>query len=137
MFCRTPNQPVFTCSKLAIKTLEQGVNMFKFNNKDTGTTPLTSFWCLYCKLWTYFTLCPSVSIVSFDPSVSIANFEHVIAGREKGLKWLDSGFLAVETFFLSFKMNELTNKFGQTRYAHSEPCQTPKMELFMKIVYGF
>ena len=81
--------------------------------------------------------CPSVSIVNFDPSVSIANFEHVIAGWEKGLKWLYSGFLAAETFFLSFKMNELTNKFGQTRYAHSEPCQTPKMELFMKIVYGF
>ena len=33
---------------------------------------LASFCCLYCQLWTYFTLCSSVSIV---------NFEHVIAGR--------------------------------------------------------
>ena len=31
---------------------------------------MTSFWYLYCKLWTDFTHCSSVSI---------ANFEHVIA----------------------------------------------------------
>ena len=37
----------------------------------TIKTPLASFWCLYCYLWTYFTPCSSVSIV---------NFEHVIAG---------------------------------------------------------
>ena len=29
-------QPAFTCS-----------NMFKVNNKDTRTTPMASFWCLY------------------------------------------------------------------------------------------
>ena len=23
-------------------------NMFRFNSKDTRTTPLVSFWCLYC-----------------------------------------------------------------------------------------
>ena len=45
--------------------------MFKVNNKDTRTTSMTSFWCLYCYLWTYFTSCSSVSIF---------NFEHVIAG---------------------------------------------------------
>ena len=37
--------------------------MFKVNNKDTRTTPVVSFWCLS-------TPCSSVSIV---------NFEHVIA----------------------------------------------------------
>ena len=45
--------------------------MFKVNNKDTRAMPLTSFLCLYCKLWTYFTLCSSVSI---------ASFEHLITG---------------------------------------------------------
>ena len=39
--------------------------MFKVNNKDTRTTPLASFWYLYCYLQTYFTLCSSVSIVNF------------------------------------------------------------------------
>ena len=39
--------------------------MFKVNNKDTRTTPLASFWYLSCLLWTYFTSCFSVSIVSF------------------------------------------------------------------------
>ena len=39
--------------------------MFKVNNKDTRTTPMTSFWFLY------FAPCSSVSIV---------NFEHVIVG---------------------------------------------------------
>ena len=34
------SQPELTCSKLGIETLEQGVNMFKVNNKDTRTTPL-------------------------------------------------------------------------------------------------
>ena len=33
------SQPEFTCSKLAIETLEQGVNMFKVNNKDTRMEP--------------------------------------------------------------------------------------------------
>ena len=45
--------------------------MFKVNNKDSRTMPLASFWCLYCSLWIYFTLCSSVSILSF---------EHVIVG---------------------------------------------------------
>ena len=35
--------------------------MFKVYNKDTRTTSVTSFWCLYCKLWTYSTPCSSVS----------------------------------------------------------------------------
>ena len=33
-------QPAFTCLNLPIKTLKQGVNMFKINNKDTRTTPM-------------------------------------------------------------------------------------------------
>ena len=41
-------QPAFTCSKLTIETVEQGVNTFKVNNKDTGTTPMASFCYLYC-----------------------------------------------------------------------------------------
>ena len=40
--------------------------MFKFNIKDTWTMPLASFWCLYCWLWTNFTLCSRVSIVNFE-----------------------------------------------------------------------
>ena len=61
-------QPAFTCSKLTKETLEQCVNMFE-KNKDTRTTvmllkltkktperrrcsqlttPMASFWCLYC-----------------------------------------------------------------------------------------
>ena len=43
--------------------------MFKVNNKNTRTTPkapLTSFWCLYCYLWTCFSHCCSVSIVNFE-----------------------------------------------------------------------
>ena len=48
-------------------------NMFKINTKDTRTTPMASFWCLYCWLWTYFTPCSRVSI---------PNFAHVTAGWE-------------------------------------------------------
>ena len=31
------SQPLITCSKLTTQTMEQGVNMFKVNNKDTRT----------------------------------------------------------------------------------------------------
>ena len=34
------------CSKLIVETLEQGVKLFKVNNKDTRTTPLASF-CVF------------------------------------------------------------------------------------------
>ena len=27
--------------------------MFKVNNKNTGTTSVTSFWCFYCKFGTH------------------------------------------------------------------------------------
>ena len=33
-------QWAFTCSKLTIETLEQGVKLFKVNNKDTRMTPM-------------------------------------------------------------------------------------------------
>ena len=46
--------------------------MFKFNNKDTRTTPMASFRYLYCQLGTYLTPFSSVPIV---------NFEQVIAGQ--------------------------------------------------------
>ena len=92
---RVLSQLAFTCSKLTIETLQQDVEYVQSYNKDTRTTPsmpkydfnkvaqlnwnrtsawMASFWCLYCQLWTYSTSCCSVSIV---------NFEHVIAGWGK------------------------------------------------------
>ena len=41
------NQPAFTCSKLTIETLDQGVKYVQSYNKGTRTTP--PFWCLYCQ----------------------------------------------------------------------------------------
>ena len=35
--------------------------MFKINDKYTKTTTVTSFWCLYSLLWSYY---PPFSIVS-------------------------------------------------------------------------
>ena len=48
--------------------------MFKVNNKDTKTTPMASFWCFIVNFEHISHLCSSVSIV---------NFEHVIAGWVK------------------------------------------------------
>ena len=36
-----PSKQTFACSKSATEILEEIVNMFKFNNKDTQTTSLT------------------------------------------------------------------------------------------------
>ena len=38
----------------------------KFKNKDTKTRLMTSFCCLYCSLWTEWTLVFGVSIVDFE-----------------------------------------------------------------------
>ena len=48
------------------------------NNKDAKTMSLTSFWCLYCWLWTYFTPCSIVSIVTFEQ----VNAGWVVSGHE-------------------------------------------------------
>ena len=49
--------------------------MFKVNNKDTRTTSVESFWYFCSKLWTYFTLFSSVSIVELDKAnVSLVFF---------------------------------------------------------------
>ena len=40
--------------------------MSKVTNKNTRTISVTSFWCLYCYLWTYFTPSLIVSIVDFE-----------------------------------------------------------------------
>ena len=59
-------QQTFTCSKSTIKTLKKVWNMFKVNNKNTRTMSLTSFWWIYCYLWTYFITFSSASIVDFE-----------------------------------------------------------------------
>ena len=73
-----------------------GIYMLKVNNRNTRARceicwkltikiperRLASFWYIYCYIWTYFTPCSSISIV---------NFEHVIAGWES--------FLQIEIIF--------------------------------------
>ena len=95
--------------------------MFKVNNKDTKKTPVsilyppktpekvwkTSFWCLYCSLWTYFTLCSSVSIV---------NFEQVSAGWEsyKKDKHIRYKYLSLYQIFICNPQNKII--FTKTWY---------------------
>ena len=40
----------FNCLKLTIETLEQGIKYVQSSNKDTQTTTIASFWCLFGKL---------------------------------------------------------------------------------------
>ena len=51
------------------KQLLEVWRMFKVINKDTRTTLLTTFKCLYCYLWTYFTRFSSLSIDSEQVNV--------------------------------------------------------------------
>ena len=41
-------------------------NLFKIKNTDTRTMSMTSFWCLYCQLWTDFTHCSDIFIFNFE-----------------------------------------------------------------------
>ena len=46
-------QPAVTCSKLTIETLEQGMTMFKVNNKDTRTLNIFQSWTYFdCEMGT-------------------------------------------------------------------------------------
>ena len=42
------SQRTFTCSKLTIETLEQGVRYVQKLTIKTPERRLASFWCLYC-----------------------------------------------------------------------------------------
>ena len=66
---RNLTQPLNICPKLTIEKntrIRCVICMFKRKTEDTRTTSLTSFSCLYCKLWAYFTTCSSVCIVNFE-----------------------------------------------------------------------
>ena len=69
------------------------IYLLKVNNRNSGTRceicsklTITSFWCLYCSLWTYFTPCSSVSIF---------NLEHVIADWDRDGNWAVSVMLSL------------------------------------------
>ena len=70
--------------------------MFKVNNENIRTTSMTSFWCFHCKLWTYFTPFSSVSIV---------NFQHVIAGCD-----INKQLYSNQVVSFLFKSSRLGNK---------------------------
>ena len=64
-------QPAFTCSRLTIETLEQGMNTFKVNNKDTRNDA-------FIVNFEHILHTPSLH----TPSVSIVHFEDAITGWE-------------------------------------------------------
>ena len=48
------------------KRQNNALNLFKVNNIDPRTMSLTSFWCLYYSLWTYFKHCFGVWFVNVE-----------------------------------------------------------------------
>ena len=87
-FISSCNKQTFTCSKSTTETLEEVWDIFKVNNKDTRTIPLTSFWCLSYQPWTYITPLSSVSIVKLWKG-------KYLQGRNREMKWLGGFFLSV------------------------------------------
>ena len=74
-------------------------NMFKVNNKDTKTTSTTSFWCLYCWLWSDLIHCwfwRSNRLGSFITHNNFACFEKIwiTTSRPLGLNRLWYAFIA-------------------------------------------
>ena len=66
MLMLRPTQITFTCSNSTIETVKKVWNMFKFNNKNTRTLSLTSFWCFIVNFWSYFTPFSCIFIVDFE-----------------------------------------------------------------------
>ena len=54
--------------------------MSKANNKDIRTKSMTSFWFLYCQLWTYFTPCSSVSVADLEQLITsgVISFKGIV-----------------------------------------------------------
>ena len=52
--------------KVRNKKTKTRFEMLKVNNRDIRTTPMGLLWVSICYLWTYFTPCSSVSIVSSE-----------------------------------------------------------------------
>ena len=46
--------------------LSANIYLFKFKHKNTRTKSITSVWCFYGSLWTYFTHFSNVSIIYFE-----------------------------------------------------------------------
>ena len=121
------NQVPFTYSELTIETAEHVWNMFKVNYKDTRTTSLALFWCLYCSFWTDFTHCSAVSIVEF---------EQINASKTEKTKWhlttMDC-FIKVNFFIRSKLLNHLLTSriLGQMLHASNR-----SMLIYWKIIFN-
>ena len=76
-------------------------NMFKVNNEDT-TTPMASFWCLCCWLWSSFTPFLNVSII---------NFEQANVGRESISLKVKIRSIIFHDFFAMTNRNSLSEVF--------------------------
>ena len=91
-----------------------GIYLLKVNNRNSKTR---------CKLWTYFTPCSSVSIV---------NFEHVIAGWEVSLPLIayieSSEWLNIGTWLYNAK-------FGQRIHNHISGKAIPDFETFQNVSF--
>ena len=80
--------------------------MFKANNKNNRTTPLASFWCLYCLRCTYFTPCSSVSNVNFEhvlPAATYVEFIHL--GTDGGFTQVSESFPQYRAYIINDKIS--------------------------------
>ena len=75
--------------------LQPAITRSKLTTEDTRTTPIASFWCLYCQPWICFTPCSTISIV---------NFEHVNTGCVTKLCSFNFIFYSIITRALVFKI---------------------------------
>ena len=69
--------------------------MWNINNKDTKTTSVMSFWCIYCELWIYFAPFPVFSWLTlnklvlarwFLPEIFVNYLEHLPVAYVHSLK---------------------------------------------------
>ena len=89
---------------LKIETLQQGVKLFKVNNKYIRTMRMVSFWCLFV----------NYEHISHLVSVSIVNFEHVITGL--GVKYNSCHFNSINNIFF------LSSDFSIDTQLHNVSC---------------
>ena len=90
--------------------------MFKVNNKNTGTTSLTPFWCFYCKLWTYFIPFSSVSSVDFEQ----VNVNWVITRLPRTIWPIFSSFPIFCCYFTRLMARQISCQSMRIRYEKLE-----------------
>ena len=93
-------------------------NRSKVHNEEARTTPMTSIWCIYCLLWTYFTpFFGKLYIFATDACTSIIGNKKIAPRKKQKVK--EQSIKTVSLCFLNWFQDIANVSSGKTESAKS------------------